>query len=192
MEEENTSEPIKVVFVGTESVGKTSILNRIENNTFHENLPPTVGGNSVHISEYFNGANVNLNIWDTAGQERYRSMLSMYYHGSAIACIIFSLTCKESFDDIKKWHEEISNNSIPPKILVIGNKIDLNDQRQVNYDYAKAYAKEIRAEYIEVSAKTGENMSELKDILLNVASKVKPKKKVTIEINDEPETKSCC
>jgi Ras-related protein Rab-5C len=108
---------------------------------------------------------VKFEIWDTAGQERYHSLAPMYYRGAAVAIVVFDITHPASFDRAKKWVTElranVSNSGIV--IALVGNKIDLEEDRQVNQEDAKSYAEESGLLYFEASAKTNVNVTEIFD-----------------------------
>lgn len=108
---------------------------------------------------------VKFEIWDTAGQERYHSLAPMYYRGAAVAIVVFDITHPASFDRAKKWVTElranVSNSGIV--IALVGNKIDLEEERQVDQEEAKIYAEESGLLYFEASAKTNVNVTEIFD-----------------------------
>ena len=100
-----------------------------------------------------------IQIWDTAGQDRFRAVTRSYYRGAHGIIIVYDITDKESFDNIKQWLFEIDRYaSDDASILVIGNKSDLNEKREVEYDVASEYCNELGIEYIETSAKDSLNI----------------------------------
>lgn len=154
---------LKAVFVGEASVGKTCIVNRIAHDDFNENAEATVGAANVTVQINTGEQNVEFNIWDTAGQERYRSLAPMYFSGAALAFLVFDVTSEKSFRALDTFYELLVQKSPEyVKFVVIGNKADLANEREVQAKQGDDYAMSIGAEfYIETSAKTGLGVKEL-------------------------------
>jgi Ras-related protein Rab-5C len=151
----------KVVLLGPAAVGKTSIASRALGQEFDPEQPPTVG--SEHASKAFatQRGTILLRIWDTAGQERYRSLAPMYYQDSQAAVVVFSLVDAPTFADARRWVSDLQQHfEHPPKLFVVGNKMDLPG-RTVPLEAAVDFASSLGAEYMETSARTGENIPEL-------------------------------
>ncbi len=144
----------KVVFIGDASVGKTSLILRYVNNTFSDNVKPTIGCDQFYKDVNVSGVNVKLTIWDTAGQERFRGLTSAYYKNARCIVIVFDITKKSSFDKIDFWRNEIYNyadEGVP--IMLIGNNLDLKDKRKVFKEDATSYVnKHNFSRYMETSA----------------------------------------
>ena len=105
---------------------------------------------------------VKFEIWDTAGQERYASLAPLYYRGASAAAIVYDITSKESFAKAKHWVKELQKNASQEIVIVlVGNKSDLEQDRDVSAEEAKAYAEENGMEHVEASAKTAHNVSEI-------------------------------
>ena len=101
----------KVILIGESSVGKTSIINRFLKDEFEDIIISTVSECHVSKSIDANGITVNLEIWDTAGQERYRSLVKNYYKGAKSAILIYDISQKNTFEEVKKyWYKEIKEN----------------------------------------------------------------------------------
>ena len=103
----------KVVLLGESGVGKTSIISRFINNTFEENLVTTTGasyaGKTMTFDEY-NGKTIKFEIWDTAGQEKYRSLTKIFYKDAAVAILVYDITRKDSFNEIKNyWYNQLKD-----------------------------------------------------------------------------------
>ena len=157
----------KIVFVGDCSVGKTAIINQYIYSSSSPDYKPTIGIDFFSKNLNVDGSPVRLLIWDTAGQEKFHSLIPSYLHNSSIAILVFDITEKESFENIKKWHK-IVLDAADPALFLVGNKVDLEDQRKVQYNEAKKYADEIKAKYIETSARTPMNI----DVLFNEVAHV--------------------
>jgi small GTP-binding protein len=152
----------KVVFLGSASVGKTSIINRAISDEFDNNVTSTIGASYTSKEVEMAGTTVNLQMWDTAGQERFRTLAPMYYRHAAIALLIFSIVDPPSLIDVRTWSDEMNRQTDDmPTLFVVANKVDLEDERRVQTDEAANLAKELNAFYSEVSAKSGKGIDEL-------------------------------
>ena len=123
---------MKLIFVGDPSVGKTSLLHRLLHNEYKEDTISTMGVDFVFKNFEINDSTVKLQIWDTAGQERFRSLINSYYRHSQGIIMVFDLTDEQSFNNmIDQWVPVMVANlgTTIPKILVLGNKVDLDSQR---------------------------------------------------------------
>ena len=157
----------KLILIGDSGVGKSCILQRYMKNTFEESYKCTIGVDFLMKSIIINGQTVKLQLWDTAGQEKYKSMVSSYYRGANVALIVFDLTNRKSFDNLPLWIENFYKNGPEQKnIILIGNKNDLADQRQVSQEEAEAFSETNNMMYFETSAKEGNNI----DYVFNYAA----------------------
>ncbi|XP_048343898.1 ras-related protein Rab-24 isoform X2 [Sphaerodactylus townsendi] len=156
----------KVVMLGKEYVGKTSLVERYVHNRFlvgpYQN---TIGAAFVAKVIPVGGRKVTLGIWDTAGSERYEAMSRMYYRGAKAAIVCYDLTDSSSFQRAKFWVNELQNFEENCRIYLCGTKSDLLDddrrKRGVDFHDAQDYADDIKAELFETSSKTGQNVDEL-------------------------------
>ena len=145
----------KVVLVGDAEVGKTSITTRFAYGTFTDGYISTLGVDFIVKSIPINNYVVKLQAWDTAGQERYAGVRPIYYRGARGALCVFDITRRQSFVNVEKWLKQIqrySGTDVP--IILIGNKLDLTDDRKVPKDEVDAYATQKAILYYETSAKT--------------------------------------
>ena len=157
----------KLILIGNSGVGKSCILQRYMKHTFQETYKCTIGVDFLMKSLIINGKTVKLQLWDTAGQEKYKSMVSSYYRGANVALIIFDLTNHMSFDALPSWIENYYKNEPEQKnIILIGNKKDLEVERQVTQEEAETFAETNNMIYFETSAKDGENI----DYVFNYAA----------------------
>jgi small GTP-binding protein len=152
----------KVVMLGSQSVGKTSIVNRFIRDSFGP-AAPTVGAVFLSKTVAVGDVLVKLQIWDTGGSERYRSMAPMYFHDAHAVIIVYDLTIPESFSDVEGWLRDLYEEG-PEHIVIalVGNKCDLTEMRSVSTEAANALAekKKIPIQF-ETSANTGENVKKL-------------------------------
>ncbi|KAG8439400.1 hypothetical protein GDO86_005565 [Hymenochirus boettgeri] len=154
---------VKVVMLGKESVGKTSLVERYAHHRFLQGpYQNTIGAAFVAKTMYVGGRNLTLGIWDTAGSERYEAMSRIYYRGAKAAIVCYDLTDSSSFDRVKFWVNELQNFEENCRLYICGNKSDLleNDksQRQVDFHDVQDYAEEIKAYVCETSSKTGQSV----------------------------------
>ena len=150
----------KVVFLGDQSVGKTSIIHRFIYDAFDENYQATIGIDFMSHKMYVEDKIIILNLWDTAGQERFKSLIPSYIKDSAVAIVVFDITSRQSFQSVDKWIEDAKNLRDDDVLLILaGNKADLSDQRQVTTQEAQEYATKRNIMYFEVSARQGTNIT---------------------------------
>ena len=149
----------KLILIGNSGVGKSCILQRYMKHTFNESYKCTIGVDFLMKSLVINGQTVKLQLWDTAGQEKYKSMVSSYYRGANVALIVFDLTNHQSFEALPLWIETFYKNGPEQKnIILIGNKKDLIELRQVTQQEAEAFSETNNMMYFETSAKEGDNI----------------------------------
>lgn len=140
----------KVVMLGSQGVGKTSLIGRYMGNCDYAS--PTIGASFFNCKLNLGDTKIKLQVWDTAGQERFRSMAPMYYRNANAAMLVFDLTQYNSFTAIKNWVKELQQNVEETMVLaVIGNKSDLMHQRQIDGEEGQKYATSIGATYHEIS-----------------------------------------
>ena len=151
---------LKLLLLGDSSVGKTSILNNYISNKFDESSISTVGVDYMDKIIDYNKFKIKLQIWDTSGEEKFRTITKNFYRNADGLLVVFDLTKKESYDHIKSWINEAKENNDKLKTILIGNKLDLKDERIVAIDVAKQFAEKNNLKYIETSAKDGTNINE--------------------------------
>ena len=157
----------KVIIIGDSGVGKTNFITRFCEGSFKESYVATIGVDFKIKSVSIEDKKYKLQIWDTAGQERFKNITQAYYKGSAGIVLTFSITDRNSFQNIEKWMNQIENNA-PQDVskVIIGTKSDLTSDRQVTFSEAQALAVKHSISYVEVSSKTGENVKEAIDALV--------------------------
>ena len=155
----------KYIIIGDPSVGKSNLLMKFAHNKFTEEYQTTIGVEFGAKNIHLNDQTYRIQIWDTAGQENFRSITRAYYKNCVCAMIVYDITCRESFEHIQNWLQDIRDQS--PKtvlIVLIGNKIDLEDKRIISYDEGKDFASKNDLLFMETSAKTGERVDEIFEI----------------------------
>ena len=158
-DEENYDVLFKIVLIGDSFVGKTNIMSKYLKNEFHEDSKATVGVEFGAKKFDIEGKSVKAQIWDTAGQERYKAITTTYYKGAKGALIVYDITRKETFDSVDRWISELVNSGDKNMtMLLIGNKCDLDTQRQVTKEQGEEKAKAFKVAFLETSASSGENL----------------------------------
>ena len=133
----------KLVFIGDQSVGKTSIISRFQFDTFDEHYQTTIGIDFVSKTVPVDDGTVRLQLWDTAGQERFRSLIPSYIRDSHVAVVVFDITNRESFESTSKWIADVrAQRGNDVVIVLVGNKTDLAAQRAVTTAELEARAGE--------------------------------------------------
>ncbi|XP_054280531.1 ras-related protein Rab-31-like [Macrosteles quadrilineatus] len=157
----------KVVVLGSQGVGKTSMVVRYIGKMFSHHISPTIGASFFTCKINIEDTRIKLQVWDTAGQERFRSMAPMYYRNANAAILVFDITHYYTFTSIKSWVKELQRNVDEPLVLcIVGNKTDLEHQRKVTKEEAMQYSQSIGGTYFEVSAL---NDLGIEDVFLNTA-----------------------
>lgn len=152
----------KLVFLGDQSVGKTSIITRFMYDKFDNTYQATIGIDFLSKTMYLEDRTVRLQLWDTAGQERFRSLIPSYIRDSSVAVVVYDVTNRQSFLNTIRWIEEVRNERGSDVIIVlVGNKTDLVDKRQVSIEEGDAKARDLSVIFIETSAKAGFNIKAL-------------------------------
>lgn len=152
----------KLVFLGEQAVGKTSVITRFMYDTFDNNYQATIGIDFLSKTMYLEDRTVRLQLWDTAGQERFRSLIPSYIRDSSGAIVVYDITNRASFLNTSKWIEDVrSERGTDVVIVLVGNKTDLSDRRQVTQEEGEEKAKENNVMFMETSAKVGNNIKQL-------------------------------
>lgn len=151
----------KIVVVGSSGVGKTSIVQRLVDGVYSEEKQSTVGVEFKTFTVTTDSETAKFSIWDTAGQERFRSVSKAYFRGAAGGILAFSIDNQQSFQELDGWLSDLQSLATPNAvILLVGNKADCNEDRQITAQEAEDYAQRHGLEYLETSAKEGTNVNE--------------------------------
>ena len=153
----------KMIVIGDAGVGKSCLTQKAAKGIFDDTYSATVGFEFLTFNIKIDNKVIKLQIWDTCGQEIYRSLISSFYRNASLAMMVYSIDSKESFNHLETWLKEVKLQSNPDiKIFLIGNKADLDDQREVKLNDAKQFKDETGIHYFsETSAKSGLNAQEV-------------------------------
>jgi len=182
----------KFIIIGDHEVGKTSIVRRFVENKFAKDYRATIGINILTHSFNLFKNEINFSLWDIGAQQYFKRFRKTYYLGAQAAFIVFDLTNKKSFNNVKIWHNELEEflgrKDLP--IVIVGNKTDLIDQRQVNYQDGVRLVNELsepnvsQISYIETSALTGENIEDAFSLIsYHYIMKSKEREEKTLQID---------
>ena len=153
---------LKLVLLGDSGVGKTNLISRYISNSFDENTRATIGVEFFCKNFRINKKRtIKVEIWDTAGQERYKAITSVYYKGAKGAFIVYDITSRKTFENIDKWIGEIKERTTDDvKLIIIGNKTDLNNEREIKSEEALIKYQDMDIPLIETSALEDTNVNE--------------------------------
>lgn len=166
----NTEKPCKIVLIGESGVGKTSIIARYVNDRFDGHTVTTVGATSFNKKVTLqNGTIYDARIWDTSGQEQFRSLCKIFYRDAQIAILVYDITSRNTFDQIKYyWLNQLRNEIDGVLLVVCGNKYDLKEQKEVPEDEAMEFARSNKAMFKLVSA---DDLSQIQDLFITALNK---------------------
>ena len=188
----------KILLLGDWSVGKTCFLMRYTEKTFTEMHLSTVGIDyKLKNVTLENGETIKIQIWDTAGQERYKTITKSYIKGANGIILIYDITNKNSFEGIKNWIRQVKEIvSSRVCVALVGNKIDMKDNREISKEDGKKLSEEMKYPFYEASAKDGININECFDDLIKRIVKNYENSPINqsnkLENNKEANKKKCC
>ncbi|KAM9826088.1 ras-related protein Rab-27A isoform 1-T2 [Syngnathus typhle] len=174
---------IKFLALGDSGVGKTSFLYQYTDGKFNSKFITTVGidfreKRVIYDSTGRDGASgrkqkIHMQLWDTAGQERFRSLTTAFFRDAMGFILLFDLTNEQSFLNVRNWMSQLQVHAYceNPDVILCGNKCDLADQRAVNEEEARELAEKYGIPYFETSAASGQNVSQVVDVLLDLVMK---------------------
>jgi len=151
---QNNNKFIKIVLLGDAGVGKSNIVSRFLKNVHMIDMTNTIGVEFVIKNVNINDKTYKIQLWDTAGQERFKSIIKSYYRYAHGIILVYDITNRTSFDNINNWLNDIQINCGNPSVqlLLVGNKIDLEKDRQISYKEGLCYAKSKSLDFIETSS----------------------------------------
>ena len=149
----------KMIVIGDSGVGKSCLTTKAVKNNFEEFYQATIGFEFLTFNLKMNDQVVKLQIWDTCGQEVYRSLISNFYRNSSLACLVYAIDNRDSFNNAENWLKELKSQANPDvKIMLVGNKCDLEDERKVSKEEGENFKEKNQLNlFMETSAKTGVN-----------------------------------
>ena len=176
---------LKLLIIGDSAVGKTSMLLKYTDNFFPESHLATIGVEFKTKDIQYNGYNINLQVWDTAGQERFKSITKSFFRNANGIIFVYDITQKNSFKNVKDWIKDSEANDTGFKRILVGNKIDLQNKRQVKLNEVKDWADKKNLEVIEASAKTGANIDKAVMKLIELILQNKSKDEIMKQFGPE-------
>ena len=152
----------KYIVIGDSFVGKSCIVAKYIHGGFDEEFKTTIGIEFGSKDLTINGKVYRIQIWDTAGQETFRSITRAYYKNSVCSFIVYDVTNRQSFLNVQDWFNECKKQTPKTAMMVlVGNKIDLNNKREVSYEEGENFAKNNSMLFYETSAKNGDNIENM-------------------------------
>mmetsp|Transcript_28685 Transcript_28685/g.33124 ORF Transcript_28685/g.33124 Transcript_28685/m.33124 type:complete len:210 (-) Transcript_28685:42-671(-) len=159
----------KYIVIGDSGVGKSCLLMQFTDKRFGQR-DPTIGVEFACKMITVDSTNIKLQVWDTAGQEAYGSITRSYYKAAAGALIVYDITRRKTFENVRKWLNEVrEGGSSALQMLLVGNKTDLESIREVSFSEGEALAREFKIGFMETSAKTAQNVD---DAFMRTAEKI--------------------
>ena len=160
----------KLVIIGESGVGKSNLLLRFTRNEFEPEKKFTIGVEFATRTIEHDGKVIRAQIWDTAGQEKYRAITDAYYRGAEGALVVYDVSKKDTFTSVERWLQELKNGCDSDiVIMIVGNKADLTQEREVNENEGVEFAQKQKAFFIETSALDGTNVEKaFSDILIQI------------------------
>ena len=152
----------KLILGGEGGVGKTSMVHRFVENAFQTDYKSTIGTSIMKKECDFEGLNskVRFVLWDLAGQAQFKRVRQSYLSNAEAGILVYDVTRKDTLDKVENWFNEIKDVSPNISLILVGNKVDLTEDRVISTEMGEALAKNLNLSYIETSAKTGENIND--------------------------------
>jgi Ras-related protein Rab-8A len=159
---DNYDQLVKILMIGESGVGKSNIIQRFTRNQFSTTHLPTIAIDFRMKVVDTGTSRLKMQIWDTAGQERFDTLTSGFFKGSDGIVVVYSVTDRHSFERVNKWVNEIHTHAPETvKVMLVGNKIDLEGERVIAREEGAALAEKHDLLFEETSAKTGENVPQI-------------------------------
>ena len=178
---------IKIIVVGDSGVGKTNLINRFASDKFDTNSKATIGVEFVYKTLKINKEVIKIEVWDTAGQDRYRAITSAYYKEAKGAFIVYDITNEDSFNNVESWMNEVTKKGQRDiQFLLLGNKKDLVNDREVSEEKGIEKARELNMHLFEASALEKTNVNEAFNYLMReIYMEIRMQKNRNVSDNDE-------
>ena len=153
---------LKYIIIGDEEVGKSNLLSHYIDDRFTSEYQSTIGVEFRAKNVVIRNTTYRIQMWDTSGKENFRSITRAYYKNSVCALVVYDISSRDSFNNVSTWIEDCRNNSSEKIFMVlVGNKSDLADKRQVSTEEGRELAEKYEMKFYETSAKTGENVNDI-------------------------------
>jgi len=188
----------KLLLIGDSGVGKTCLLFRFSDDAFNTTFISTIGIDFKIKTVELGGKKIKLQIWDTAGQERFHTITTSYYRGAMGIMLVYDITNAKTFENISKWLRNIDEHANEDvEKMILGNKCDMEDKRQVNKERGDSIAREHCIPFLETSAKSNINVEtafmDLAQAILNkTPGKDDATNKAGVDMHREQSRSKCC
>ena len=207
MSEEDYEMMVKIILIGDSAVGKTNIMSKYLKGEFQENTKATVGVEFGSKLFKIDNHTIKAQIWDTAGQEKYKAITGAYYKGSKGAFVVYDITRRDTFESADRWINDLKVTADPKiNIILIGNKCDLEDKREVLKEQGEEKAKSFDCAFLETSALKGDNIDKGFEMMVNEIFKkygeesmeeddfgtMEKGEDINLEKTNKVEKKGCC
>ena len=207
MSEEDYEMMVKIILIGDSAVGKTNIMSKYLKGEFQENTKATVGVEFGSKLFKIDNHTIKAQIWDTAGQEKYKAITGAYYKGSKGAFVVYDITRRDTFESADRWINDLKVTADPKiNIILIGNKCDLEDKREVLKEQGEEKAKSFDCAFFETSALKGDNIDKGFEMMVNEIFKkygeetmeeddfgtMEKGEDINLEKTNKVEKKGCC
>ncbi|KAL3512182.1 hypothetical protein ACH5RR_024899 [Cinchona calisaya] len=177
----------KAVLIGDSAVGKSNLLSRFAKDEFHLDSKPTIGVEFAYRNVKVGDKIIKAQIWDTAGQERFRAITSSYYRGALGALLVYDITRRETFQHLKKWLYELREfGSSEMVVVLVGNKSDLGNSREVNLEDGQSFAQLEGLLFLETSAKENLNVEDAFHQMITKIHEITSQKSLEAKLNEAP------
>ena len=202
---------IKIIILGDQYTGKTSLMNKIISNTFYNTYSATIGVDYTNIKYDYEDKIYNFSLWDTSGQDKFSFLLQSYFASVSGAIIVYDITNIGSFNAVRKWIQKFRmvKDDMDLPILVISNKMDLESQRIVSRESLEKLKHEFNVYILETSVKDNKNLNDIFKIFIDdiemklLCKKLSPcyenglrfesnMEKHDFTIEEENDDKKCC
>eukprot|EP00467_Chlorarachnion_reptans_P017509 CAMPEP_0114524030 /NCGR_PEP_ID=MMETSP0109-20121206/21621_1 /TAXON_ID=29199 /ORGANISM="Chlorarachnion reptans, Strain CCCM449" /LENGTH=193 /DNA_ID=CAMNT_0001705413 /DNA_START=31 /DNA_END=612 /DNA_ORIENTATION=- len=185
---------VRLITIGDSATGKSSLILRYTKGVFREERKATVGIDLRIKSVNIDGRPIKVKIWDTAGQEQFRTITRNYYRGAQGVALVYDITNQTSFTNVKKWISDVETyGDSGVKVVLVGNKVDLEEDRKVSSAEGQAVASQHGVEFFETSALSGSSVdSAFGSLVKHAARKIPVGNDESIDINAEKKSKGCC
>ena len=185
----------RIVMIGDAFVGKTALIQRFISKDMPQSYEETVGAAFHSYSTQVNGQLETIQVWDTAGQEKYRSLGPVYYRNASCAILVFDVTERSTFEDLNDWIRTFRDAAgVGPPIVIVGNKVDLEDSKAVEEQEAMSFAEEHHFPFVSTSALNGYNVEFLFQKVASLAIDYihKPSHEETTSVKTKKNDGGCC